>query len=62
MPVSATPTVTAVLPCVTSHASGASTSASGVPATPFTVWPVLCSPHRSENDESFGVVETGSAM
>jgi hypothetical protein len=54
-PVSMTATTTSELPVETDHASGASMSASGVPAVKFTVWPVLCRPQSRVKKGSFGV-------
>ena len=53
-PLSTTPTTVDALPRLTSHASGASMSASAVPARPLTTWPVLLRPHRPPNRGSSG--------
>ena len=54
-PVSMIPTTTELEPVATSHASGASMSASAIPLAPLTACPVLWRPQSCEKDGSFGV-------
>ena len=57
-----TATTTSGLPVETDHASGASMSASGVPAVQFTVCPVLCRPQSREKNGSFGTTSAAWRM